>query len=178
MMTPPAQCDVEISLNGKVLHVGPSGFPNSAWTIVRFSIPQGTLQNGNNKLRIANRHEQGTAGMPPMVHGRAVHNRRESFEMPRRKSAAGVLPLELPNELRPFPEPLPAGKQPGFKFRGIKGWTWTPEQYLSEIPVLVEHKMNFLMNCYASLFAADHWQWGQNGNRWWEPAARKQEAGS
>ena len=68
------------------------------------------------------------------------------------RSASGVLPLELPKELRPLPEPLPQGKQPGFKLRGIKGWAWNPEQYLAEIPVLVEYKMNFLMNCYASLY--------------------------
>ena len=35
------------------------------------------------------------------------------------KSPTSILPLELPKELRPLPEPLPEGKQPGFKFRGI-----------------------------------------------------------
>jgi len=59
------QCNVEISLNGKTLHVGPSGFPDAAWKISRFPIPKGILKSGSNSLRIANRHEQGTAGMPP-----------------------------------------------------------------------------------------------------------------
>jgi len=91
------------------------------------------------------------------------------------RSATGILPLELPKETRPLPEPLPQGQQPGFKLRGIKGWAWTPEQYLEEIPVLVEYKMNFLMNCYASLYAGG-WSWGANSNRWWEPlpTAKKQ----
>ncbi len=97
--------------------------------------------------------------------------------MPAATSATRVLPLELPKELRPLPEPLPPGKQPGFKLRGIKGWAWTPEQYLAEMPVLVEYKMNFLMNCYTSIFGDDSWRWGTMSNRWWESlsATKKQE---
>jgi hypothetical protein len=98
-------------------------------------------------------------------------------ETPAAKSPLSVIPRELPKDLRPFPEPLPEGKQPGFKYRGIKGWTWTPEQYLEEMPVLASYKMNFLMNCYASLFAAEHWQWGDNSNRWWEPLPDKKKQG-
>ena len=90
---------------------------------------------------------------------------------------AAVAPLELPKEIRPLPEPLPQGVQPGFKFRGIKGWAWTPSQYLAEIPVLVENKMNFLMNCYGSLFATEDWRLGQNSNRWWEPLPESKKLG-
>ena len=79
--------------------------------------------------------------------------------------------------MRPFPEPLSEGKQPGFKYRGIKGWAWTPEQYLSEIPVLVKYKMNFLMNCYASLYDGENWQWEANSNRWWEPLSARKKRG-
>jgi hypothetical protein len=93
----------------------------------------------------------------------------EDSEMPPQNSATGILPLELPKELRPIPEPLPEGKTPGFKLRGIKGWAWTPDQYLEEIPVLLKWKMNFLMNCYVSLYGDDQWHWGVNTNRWWEP---------
>jgi len=78
--------------------------------------------------------------------------------------------IELPAEKRPFPEPLPEGKEPGFRLRGIKGWAWTPEQYLAEIPILAKCKMNFLMNCYLSLF--DVLPGNGNppgGNRWWVP---------
>jgi hypothetical protein len=172
----PGQCDVEISLNGKVLHAGPSGFSDAAWKVRRFSIPKGTLKNGRNELRIANRHEQGTAGMPPWFMMARCAIAGEGFEMAAQRSASGVLPLMLPKELRPFPEPLPQGQQPGFTFRGIKGWAWTPEQYLAELPVLVEYKMNFVMNCYASLYGGG-WSWGANSNRWWEPLWKTKKQG-
>jgi hypothetical protein len=85
--------------------------------------------------------------------------------------------IKLPAEKREFPEPLPAGAQPGFKIRGTKGWAWTPEQYLTEIPFIAELKMNFLMNCYISMFDIEHHERWYDGdaNRWWEdlPAAKK-----
>jgi hypothetical protein len=76
----------------------------------------------------------------------------------------------LPAEQKPFPEPLPSGAQPGFKIRGTKGWAWRPEQYLAEIPWLAKFKMNFLMNCYLSMYDIEHharWSDG-DANRWWE----------
>ncbi len=81
-------------------------------------------------------------------------------------------------ETRPFPEPLPAGEQPGFKFRGTKGWAWTPEQYLAEIPFVAKFKMNFLMNCYLSMFDLEHhpdWSDDCQANRWWEPLPGKKK---
>jgi hypothetical protein len=90
----------------------------------------------------------------------------QTAEEPSVKSPLNVISLELAKELRPFPEPLPAGKQPGFKFRGIKGWTWTPEQYLEEVPVLAKYKMNFMMNCPTSLFTEITPAWK---NEWWKP---------
>lgn len=78
--------------------------------------------------------------------------------------------VRLPGAGRPLPEPLPAGAaQPGFAYRGLKGWHWTPEQYLEEIPFLPGLKLNFLMNCYGSLFsrtATGEWR-----NDWWRPLA-------
>jgi AraC-like DNA-binding protein len=74
----------------------------------------------------------------------------------------------LPSETRPIPEPLPlVAAAPGFKYRGTKGWGWTPEQYLEEIPVLADYKMNFLMNCHLSLFGRA--QTGELKNEWWKP---------
>jgi hypothetical protein len=59
----------------------------------------------------------------------------------------------LPEKIRPMPEGVLAkGAAPGFKFRGIKGWGWTPEEYLAVIPVMAQYKMNFLMNCYSSMW--------------------------
>jgi hypothetical protein len=85
--------------------------------------------------------------------------------------------VTLPTVQREFPEPLPAGAQPGFKIRGMKGWAWTPEQYLAEIPFIAKCKMNFLMNCYISMFDLEHHaQWYDgDANRWWEdlPPAKK-----
>ncbi len=74
--------------------------------------------------------------------------------------------ITLPSKVREFPEPLPPGQsEPGFKIRGTKGWAWGAEQYLAEIPYLVKSKMNFLMNCYTSMFHDPE----KFVNRWWEP---------
>jgi hypothetical protein len=78
----------------------------------------------------------------------------------------------LPATPREFPEPLPKGrKDPGFALRGTKGWGWTADQYLAEIPYLAKFRMNFLMNCYLSMFTDPE----KLINRWWEPipAAKK-----
>jgi hyaluronoglucosaminidase len=63
-------------------------------------------------------------------------------------------------------------KGPGFRVRGTKGWGWTADQYLAEIPFLAKIRMNFLMNCYLSMFTDPE----KLVNRWWEPipAAKKQ----
>jgi hyaluronoglucosaminidase len=96
------------------------------------------------------------------------------------ETASGIntnFQITLPTGRRDFPEPLPPGAQPGFKIRGTKGWAWTPEQYLEEIPFIAQYKMNFLMNCYISMFDIEHhakWYDG-DANRWWEdfPPAKK-----
>lgn len=77
--------------------------------------------------------------------------------------------VRLPEVKREIPEPLSAGHAaPGFKLRGTKGWRWTPEQMLAEVPFLAQCKMNFFMNCYAALFSGgDHW--GNWRNEWWKP---------
>jgi hypothetical protein len=52
--------------------------------------------------------------------------------------------------------------------RGIKGWGWSPEQYLAVIPVMAQYKMNFLMNCYSSMFdPAEHAS--DQRNHWYRP---------
>ncbi len=77
-----------------------------------------------------------------------------------------------------FPSRCRRDAQPGFKIRGTKGWAWTPEQYLAEIPYLAQFKLNFLMNCYISMFDIEHHEKWYDGdaNRWWEdmPAEKKQ----
>lgn len=61
----------------------------------------------------------------------------------------------------------------GFQFRGMKGWSWTPEQYLEEIPVMAGLKMNFLMNCYRSMSVSrpgEPW-----ANEWWRPLSAERK---
>ena len=82
--------------------------------------------------------------------------------------------VTLPAEKRPFPTPLPAGQgEPRFVLRGTKGWAWTWDQYLAEVPVLARYRMNFLMSCYTSVFTdvADF------ANDWWKPLPEKSLAG-
>jgi AraC-like DNA-binding protein/mannose-6-phosphate isomerase-like protein (cupin superfamily) len=72
--------------------------------------------------------------------------------------------VKLPAKAQVFVDHQPMG---GFPFRGMKGWAWTPEQYLEEIPVLASLKMNFLMNCYRSMSVSrpgESWT-----NEWWRP---------
>jgi len=86
--------------------------------------------------------------------------------------------VRLPDQVRQVPEPLASGQtEPGFKIRGTKGWMWSPQQYLAEVPVLAKYKLNFLMNCYLSMFDIEHHPWSSGkANRWWEPlpASKKQ----
>jgi predicted GH43/DUF377 family glycosyl hydrolase len=66
--------------------------------------------------------------------------------------AGNEFKIRVPDQMLPLPFPLKPGEKPGFSLRGIKGYNWTPEQYLEEIPFLAEYKANFLMNCYLSMF--------------------------
>jgi beta-N-acetylglucosaminidase len=93
--------------------------------------------------------------------------------------------------LRPFRitlprhvEPLPfgserSGSRPAFPIRGLKGWAWSPQQYLAEIPILAKYRLNFLTNCYSSL-----WELGPGGalgnnniNFWYRPLSPEKKAG-
>jgi AraC-like DNA-binding protein len=98
------------------------------------------------------------------------------------KSAYGCSPLTY-REQRQVRLPsarargAPAAAQPttGFQFRGMKGWSWTIEQYLEEIPFLASLKMNFLMNCYRSMSISrpgEPWC-----NEWWKPLTEARQAG-
>ena len=78
----------------------------------------------------------------------------------------------LLEQKREVPEPLSASHtEPGFKIRGTKGWRWTPEQMLAEVPFLARCKMNFFMNCYTSLYLSNGEQWMKGGNHWAASAA-------
>lgn len=88
--------------------------------------------------------------------------------------SATAYTVVLPDRKLPFPTPLPAGRtEPGFKLRGTKGWAWTWDQYLAEIPTLIQAKMNFLMSCYTSVFT----DMDKFDNRWWEPFSDQTKGG-
>lgn len=80
-----------------------------------------------------------------------------------------------PNRVLPMPEGVTKHHSaPGFKFRGIKGLAWIPSQYLETIPVMARYKMNFLMNCYTSLWDLEpRGTWARlvnkHINHWYQP---------
>lgn len=165
----PLGCKIEIRLNDSVLLSGPNGFLG-VWQVRTFGVPKGVLKSGTNTLIIRNLEEAGAAGSPPwfMVSRCAIGP--AGFALPRMVNFRPYS-ITLPTEARPIPETLPAGKKPGFALRGIKGWNWTAEQYLEEIPILAEYRMNFLMNCYLSNFETE----GKWLNKWWEPFSEKRK---
>ena len=82
--------------------------------------------------------------------------------------------VNLPDIKLALPTPLAAGQNvPAFKLIGTKGWAWTWNQFLAEIPILAQYKMNFLMSCYTCVFADTE----KFINRWWEPFPEKTKKG-
>jgi hypothetical protein len=167
-------CSIAVELNGKVIFEGRNDFSKTQWQTHKLAIPAGVLKQGANTLVISNRESKGALGNVPWFMVSKAVIAGETFVIVR--DITKDFWVTLPKTLRPFPEPLPPGQKPGFALRGIKGWMWTPEQYLAEIPVLAKYKMNFLMNCYGSMCDVEHYRWGDpNVNRWWEdlPAPKK-----
>jgi len=64
--------------------------------------------------------------------------------------------------------------QPHFQYRGMKGWSWTPEQYLAEIATMHKLKLNFLMNCYGSMYTSGRDE--PPRNEWWKPMTPARKA--
>jgi len=165
------QCSIEIRLNNTVLFEGPCLFPKNRWYVQSIPIGDGVLTSGKNELRITNRETQGQLGLPPWfmmaqcwircgAGCNGVYSRIE-------KDFFVTLPDTHETNFAGLPDRK--GKS-AFRIRGIKGWRWTPEQYLEEIPFLAKFKMNFLMNCYLSMFAMDKAAWNSGkANLWWEP---------
>jgi hypothetical protein len=170
-----AHPEIQLRLNGTILATGADLFPEKGWQVRKFPIPAGLVRAGTNDLVISNLAPEGRVGDVPwfMVAWCAVAQPDWEFK----RDLARDFRVDLPSELRPFPEPLSPGQEPGFKIRGVKGYIWTPEQYLAEIPVLASNKMNFLMNCYGGLFASENWSWGEKVNRWWEPLPESKRLG-
>ena len=185
----PDSAELQIALNGEDIVRGPSRFASKVWQWTRLPIPSGALKAGPNELVVANLAERGAVNDVPRfivaelyLGGRdfvppgylvAVSPPRPPEPTPSPRPEAkepgllgrGHIEITLPTELRPLPEPLPEGRsEPGFKIRGPRGWAWTPEQYLAEIPIIAKYKMNFLFLCYLSMFDSP-----KGDNRWWAP---------
>ena len=172
----PQPCPIRIAVNDIVILEGPAPHSNAAFTWHRFLLPNEAREAGVNRLRIHNLAESGTAGMPPWFMVAAVAIGGEDTD-PDKIPLEADFHIRIPAKTAAVPEPLPAGKEPGFALRGTKGWLWTPEQYLSEIPFLAEYKMNFLMICYGSMFDIENLPWGHPElNRWWEPMSEQKQA--
>jgi len=172
-------CPIRITLNGVTVFEGPDSFAHADWQWRAFALPDGALKVGSNELTFANVSAEGPVGMPPWCMLAACAVAPPEWTGPARPSLEQDFRVDLPPELRPLPEPLgPEHKEPGFRWRGTKGWLWRPEQYLAEIPTLARYKMNFLMNCYGSMCDIEHYGWGTpDCNRWWEPLpAERREA--
>lgn len=172
-----AACPIEILLNGVSIFRGASGFPGDGWRWRRFGVPGGTLRPGRNELSIINQASEGTAGMPPWFMVAECRIAEESYDPEGPPMLEEDFRIAVRSERRPLPEPLPVGRPTtGFRIRGTKGWGWLPEQYLAEIPVLARYRMNFLMNCYLSMFDIRRPGDLKAANRWWEPLSEAKKA--
>lgn len=156
-------CSVKVSLNGKTVARGDVDFPSDFFGISRYPIPKGHLKPGSNQISILNKEARGFKPSPWfMIAECCIASSRfaPSYDLMTEFS------FPLPRKVRPSPGSHPKGKSlPAFAVRGTKGWAWYPEQYLAEIPYIRKFKMNFLMNCYASMFSDPE----KFINRWWEP---------
>jgi hypothetical protein len=175
----PGKCAIEVSINGQIIFEGPNDFLQTQWQTRKYLISSGILKKGSNTLTIACREKHGQVGSPPWFQVAVCAIAKDGYAIP--GDAAKDFKIKLPRKMRPFPEPLKPGQKPGFPLRGIKSWMWTPEQCLSEIPILAKYKMNFFMNCYTTMSDIKQFRgnytWGDpEANRWWEDlsASRKQ----
>ena len=173
-----SECPVRISLNGQTILEGSRLFRADAWSWMLIPLPPDAMVSGVNRLRFENLSPQGDLGnVPWFMVARAVIAPANWKDTPG-SNLIRDFHIKLPRAMQPLPHPLHRGEVPGFKIRGTKGWMWSVEQYLSEIPVLVKYKMNFLMNCYGSLADIEHYPWGSpDCNRWWEPLPEEKKAG-
>ncbi|MGN6438265.1 MAG: beta-N-acetylglucosaminidase domain-containing protein [Agriterribacter sp.] len=152
-------CAIQIAVNDKILFSGNSGFKNDAWSVRAYTIPKDVLQKGTNRIRIQNIVAEGAVNTPPWFMLSRVGVGEKNFELAAAPDIYSNFYVTLPKEKKALP---PLSKN-GFKLRGTKGWNWTPEQTLEEIPYLKQFNMNFFMNCYTSMF--DY----PNSNEWWKP---------
>jgi hypothetical protein len=127
-----------------------------------------TFVSGLGMLALSETIVQGTAAWPLSSSQHDIH-----MDIQVNEDTLRPFHVTLPRHIEAFPfgSDRPDSR-PAFPIRGIKGWAWSPEQYLTEIPVMAECRLNFLMNCYSSL-----WELGPHGawvndrsmNFWYKP---------
>lgn len=155
---------LKMSLNEVPMVFGQQSLWGTFWRIQRFPVPPKFLKTGLNRLTISSWIMNDFPAKTQAVEVAEVFLANRRF-LPVYDEMT-EFEVDLPQETEPFPTPLTDEQfgQP-FQIRGTKGWAWTPDQYLAEIPYLVKAWMNFLMNCYTSMFS----NLDPFINRWWEP---------
>jgi len=164
-------CKIEILINDKIIFEGDAAFSNDKWDIREFPVSGDLLKRGVNSVQIKNTMEKGVAGAAPWLMISKVAIGERGFEMVPVKNIFQNFYVTLPAVKKEIPEPLKDGEKPGFSLRGTKGWNWTVEQTLKEIPFFKKFRFNFYMNCYTSMF--DY----PNPNEWWKPLSPNLIAG-
>jgi hypothetical protein len=168
---PDAHCRLEIFLNGTPIAQGQIALSGSFWRYQRFPVPAGCLLPGLCSLRVKS-GEKGTGNAAPPSLEISEFLLADHRFAPRLDLMTDFT-VEVPETREESSSPPPDRKPRAFALRGTKGWAWTPEQYLEEIPFLIQAKMNFLMNCYTSMFSS----LDPFSNRWWEPLPEDKKNG-
>lgn len=124
------------------------------------------------------------SGIGSIAAWNALTGKTTLFAQTRTQAAGTAATPAEGTTLRPFTVQLPSAVAPlpfvtkgqdtqaRFKMRGIKGYAWSPEQYLAQIPLMAKYGMNFLMNCYSSFWdLGPHGAWVHDRpmNFWYRP---------
>lgn len=172
-----SKCPIDITLNEKTIFQGKNEFSGTSWEWRKYPIAPDTLREGTNELTLRNIAETGRLAGPPwfMVAEYAISG-TDFNPLDLHVPIDREFHIQLADRERPLPEPLsPNRPEPGFRIRGIKGWNWSARQYLDEIPLMAEYRMNFLMNCYLSFCEGEYINYRMD-NRWWEPIPEAKKA--
>lgn len=168
---------MKIQLNKVVIFQGDSPFAKDSFDQKSFPIPAGALKVGENTITVENLSLTGRVSDVPWFMVQDCSIAPEHFTpLP----TPNDIRLAMPTEKDSFIEKAAAGEpMTGFEFRGTKGYNWSPEQYMEQIPVLAQYKMNFLMIGYESLFSQPRTPEHYNTmvNNWWEPMPDAKKAG-
>lgn len=156
------QARIEIKVNGKSIYEGTPQLDKYKWDICEIDIPEGILKIGDNEIELSNIMAKELPGNSnPWLMINCVAIGEDDFDMWETKNIFKKFHVTLPEKKQSFFANNNSFK--GFKLRGLKGWNWTPEQTLEEIPHMKAMQLNFFMNCYTSMF--DY----PNYNEWWVP---------